>query len=699
MGLAVGIDLGTTNSAIAVLDRHGRPYIVPNGDGDNTTPSIVCVGDEQVVVGTEARELQAFSEWRAAAFFKRLMGTDEVVLYTDGGTLSATDLSSLLLEKLKSDAEEQLGRSISSAVITVPAYFRDAERKATIEAGRTAGLNVSQIINEPTAAAVAYGADRNRNGGRFVVYDLGGGTFDVTVLDLTSGGTNELRVRCSSGDDRLGGKDWDDRIIEWLGDQFIREFGLDPRDDYEALADLRARAEAAKKQLSARLSTVVSIVHDGRRGRYQLTRETVESITSDLLERTISLTMRALAEVGCIHPNRGTPSGIDGILLGGGSSRMPAVRRRVEEVFDRPPMGGVNEDEAIALGAAIVAADGAGRKAADSTSYALPAIFDVTNHSLGMIAENEDRTAYVNSIILKKNRQIPCEETKEYLHRADRLEIFMTQGEGDKPNYVDYVGKYVVAGIPRRGKGVKVKVKITYRYDMNGTVAVSASTEESSRPLSVTTEDLPSDVPDRFLKPPKRAVAEKMTVYIVVDCSWSMSGEPMREAKRAALGFLSSTERSRCSIGVIAFADQVKTVLKASARESSIRSAIDRLDDVDDIGWGTSADPFPEVARRLRRASGGRFAIVLTDGEWAGDLPAVKRNARDCHGAGIEVIAIGFGDANERFLREIASSDEAAFYTGMNQLGSTFSTIGQVLTESGGETGGLSLAISQATDR
>ena len=697
MGLTVGIDLGTTNSAIAVLDRHRRPYVVPNGDGDATTPSIVCIRDEEVVVGAEARELQAFDDWMAAAFFKRMMGDEEFGIHSLGGALSATDLSSLVLKKLKSDAEEKLGRSISGAVITVPAYFRNAERKATIEAGRAAGLNVPRIINEPTAAAVAYGADRNRNQGRFVVYDLGGGTFDVTVLDLTSGGTNEIRVRCSSGDDRLGGKDWDDRIIDWLGDQFVGEFGVDPRDDYEALADLRARAEAAKKLLSARLSTVVPIVHDGRRGRYRLTRETVESITGDLVERTISLTMNALEEVGCLRPNRETPDGIDGILLVGGSSRMPAVRRRVEEVFGRPAMGGVNEDEAIALGAAIVAADGTVPEAVDSSSYALPAIFDVTNHSLGMIAENEDGTAYVNSIILPKNREIPCEETREYGLDADRMEIFMTQGEVEEPNHVDYVGKYVVAGIPRRARG-DTTVKVKYRYDLNGTVAVSASTKGSSRLLPVTTEDLPSDVPDRFLKPPERAVAEKMTVYMVVDLSGSMCGAPMREAKLAVLGFLGNADLSRCSIGVIAFADRVKTVLKASERESSIRSAIDRLDDAK-VGGGTSADPFPEVARRLGRAGGGRFAIVLTDGEWFCNLRAVKRNARDCHRAGIEVIAIGFGDANEEFLREIASSDEAAFYTGMKQLGSTFSTIGQVLTETGGDTGGLSLAIRQATSR
>ena len=741
MGLAVGIDLGTTNSAVAVLDQYGHPYVVPNGDGDTTTPSIVCFRDGNVLVGAEAGELRGFEQWPVAEGFKRMMGDGAFVFHAAGRDLTATELSSLVLEKLKSDAQDRLGRNISHAVITVPAKFRDTERNATIEAGRSAGLEVLQVINEPTAAAVAYGVVRD-NRGRLVVYDLGGGTFDVTVLDVVvPGGSGEIRVCCSSGDDQLGGRNWDDRIINWLADQFVEEFGVDPRDDYEGLADLRFRAEAAKKQLSARLSTVVRIAHGGKCRGYQLTRTTVEEITHDLLERTISLTRHALDDVGC------TPDDIDGVLLVGGSSRMPAVRHRVKEVFGQAPTHRVNGDEAVALGAAIVAAS-------YGLTDGLTDFSDVTNHSLGMIATSEDGTAYVNNIILARNREIPCEETRQYGQRNDRMEIFMTQGESGRPDDVDYVGKYVVSGIPRHADRDTV-VDVTYHYDQSGTVAVSASTKESgtSRHLPVVKEDLPTDVPGRFLVPPEPPGPEQMTVYIAVDRSGSMVGEPLIAAKKAALDFMCSTDRSRCSMGVIAFADRVKTILMASEDAADIKAAIRALDRVD-VGGGTCADPFPEIARvfqedrRFARKkqlqanliaasdgdsvaadtgevfaidhryegldhleerevelsvrqgtpeSGRCFAIVLTDGHWYCDRDAAKRNARFCHRKGIEVIAIGFGNADKKFLRKIASSNETAFYTRMNQLGSTFSTIGRVLTETGGDTGRLSRAVNLAT--
>jgi len=382
---AVGIDLGTTNSAIARLDAHGQPVVMPNVEGNSITPSVICFRDGEILVGDTAKEMQALGTWPVAAFFKRQMGDPLFLFHADGTDYTAADLSAVLLRKLKSDAEAHVNERITHAVITVPAYFRDGERKATIAAGAAAGLDGLQVINEPTAAAVAYGLSREQVGCRLMVYDLGGGTFDVTLLDLTKDG---VRVRTSDGDHQLGGKDWDDRIIEFLAGRFKDEFGADPLEDAESLADLLIQAEDAKKKLTSFDSTTIAITHDGRRGRYQLDRAKFEEVTSDLMERTVSLTKRVLEDM------RLRPKDIDGVLLVGGSTRMPMVHRFVEDAFGRPPMGGVNVDEAVALGAAVVAAEQMAHQKRGPSLFALRGpvkTIDVTNHSLGMIAVNADR--------------------------------------------------------------------------------------------------------------------------------------------------------------------------------------------------------------------------------------------------------------------------------------------------------------------
>jgi molecular chaperone DnaK (HSP70) len=440
MGLTVGIDLGTTNSAIARLDTHGRPVLIPNREGKSITPSVICFRDGDVLVGETAKELQALGSWPVAAFFKRQMGDPLFVFHANGRDHSATELSTLVLRKLKHDAEAHMGEAVTHAVITVPAYFRDRERKATIAAGQAAGLDILLVINEPTAAAVAYGLDRGAATRRLLVYDLGGGTFDVTLLDLTRG---VVQVRTSDGDHQLGGKDWDDRIIEFLAGRFQAEFGLDPIESTDSLADLLIQAEDTKKKLSAFNVATVSMTHGGFRGRYALERSKFEEITSDLMERTMALAL------GVLHGQHLQPSNIDGVLLVGGSTRMPMVHRFIEKAFGKPPMGGVNVDEAVALGAAVVAAEQMALRAPSCQPLALngPArTRDVTNHSLGMIAVNADRSAYVNSIILPKDTPVPCEHARPYQQRTrsqgdNRIEVFMTQGETESPAEVAYIGK------------------------------------------------------------------------------------------------------------------------------------------------------------------------------------------------------------------------------------------------------------------
>ncbi len=672
---AVGIDLGTTNSAIAAVDSQGRPSILPNRFGEAVTPSVICFQDSEVIVGQPAKELQAAGDPHAAAFFKRQMSEPNYVFYAHGRDYSAVDLSACILSALKSDAEQALGKAVQRAVITVPAYFRNPQRQATIAAGRQAGLEVLQVINEPTAAAVAYGLDRSSPERTLLVYDLGGGTFDVTLLKLSPG---EIRILTSDGDHELGGKDWDDRIVEFLASRFEEEFGDDPLGDLESLSDLLVRAEVVKKRLSTAQSAPISILHGGDRGRYELDRPTFEEITADLMERTVSLTMKALEDRGL------QPEEVDEVLLVGGSTRMPMVHDFIQRSFGRPPSSGVNVDEAVALGAALTAARDPGRASRRPLLHLGGAVrtVEVTNHSLGMIAINEDRSAFINSIILPKNTPVPSQEVRPYQHRTrsggNPLEIYMTQGESESPAEVTYLGKYVLHGIPANGSRVVV-FDIEYSYDLSGTVQVAGSCGGRSLKLSV--EDLPPDVPQRFLKPPEKTVESvHVTAYLAFDLSGSMSGQPLEEAQKAARSFLANTDLSHCSLGIIAFADSVRVKLKASQNARKIKRAIQGLS-IGETGFGNMAQPFSEVRRLLARAEPPKFVITLADGVWADQDRAIQE-ARAAHAEGIESIAIGFGGADRSFLRAIASSDEASFFTSMNGLVETFSNIAQVLTHS-----------------
>jgi len=684
MGTPVGIDLGTTNSAIARVDEYGRPVIIVNARGESITPSVICFKDGRPIVGREAKELQAAGAPQVAAFFKREMGDENFVFFANDKDHSAVDLSAMVLDRLKRDAEDVLGERLRDAVITVPAYFRNHQREATIEAGRRVGFDVLQVINEPTAAAIAYGLKPSGNEQVLLVYDLGGGTFDVTVLRL---GKGEIRVLTSDGDSRLGGKDWDDRIIEFLATRFQEEFGADPFEDSESLADLLTRAEEAKKAISTTTSTRLSLFHAGNTGRYLLDRPTFERITHDLMERTMSLTHKALKDCAI------TPRDVDGVLLVGGSTRMPMVHDFVSRAFGRPPMPGINVDEAVALGAAVVAAE---HVAARDHKQSAPVLalrgktktVDVTNHSLGMIALNELRTSYVNSLVLPKNATIPCSQLRPYQHRTRRsgsnhLEIFMTQGESELPGEVTFLGMYTLQEIPHTSTGVSV-IDISYDYDSSGTVKVTGRVRGSSQPLRMTVEKLPADVPARFLRPPEQPPEpQHVTAYLAFDLSGSMSGQPLEEARRAARGFLEHSDLSHCSIGIIAFADTVKVALDACQNARRIEQAIAALS-IGETGFGNGTDPFEDARARLKKVKGPRFIITLADGVWSGQEEAI-RQAKICHSDGIDIIAVGFGSADRTFLRQIASSDDASFFTSLGGLTETFSSIAQVLTETAGE--------------
>jgi molecular chaperone DnaK (HSP70) len=683
----VGIDLGTTFSVVAHIDRDGQPRVIPNESGQNITPSVVYFAPDGPVVGSEAKERQAMGEKAIGAFFKRYMDSSHFELMYHGQSYNPTRLSALILQYLRKQAETYLGEPVTHAVITVPAYFYEMPRKATMEAARLAGLQVLRIINEPTAAAFAYGMRPTSGEQKVLVYDLGGGTFDVTILRITP---TEQEVLGTGGDHRLGGKDWDDCIVQYLSNKFEDEFGIGL--DADAFNELLVMAESLKKSLTARQTVSARVQGSGHTGTYELTRAKFEELTAHLMQRTQQLVENVLRDTGLSWGDLGN------VLLVGGSTRMPMVHSFVEAMSGKAPSRNIDPDEAVALGAAIQAAMDMeeleelrlpGQAAAPTLSLAgRKRSIDVISHSLGMIATSEDQTRYLNSIIIAKNATIPRKETRPYSLRTGRrgdsqLDVYMTQGEMESPMDCVYLGKYVFSNIPQVNDD-RVTLDVSYEYDRNGMVHVSAVERSSGRSLTLAIEPLPDDVPDRFTLPPElHAAREHLTVYLAFDLSGSMSGAPLREAQRAAHAFMKECDLSNTSIGLIGFSDSVLVELEASQNAKKIGAAIDGMA-CGRTGYGNGTHPFDELFKRLHTLKGARYGLVLADGVWSYQGKAIKQ-AKKCHAAEIEIIGIGFGGADRAFLKAISSSDEQSIFTDMNKLTATFSTIAQELTERGGK--------------
>ena len=674
---AIGIDLGTTNSAIAHIDAEGRPAVIPNAEGKRITPSVVYFGCDPPLVGEQAKQMQASGEEEVASFFKRSMGDLQFRLYLGGEERDATKLSSLVLGKLKQDAGAALGVPITHAVITVPAYFNNAQREATIEAGRMAGLEVLQIINEPTSAALAYRMHETGKPETLLVYDLGGGTFDVTLVRVAP---DELTVLATDGDHNLGGKDWDDRIAAYLGQKFADVHGENPLDDDTSFNDLLVRVEQAKKTLSARTSTRVTVDHAGKRESFELPRETFEDLTRDLMERTERLAQQVLEEKEARWEDLG------GVVLVGGSTRMPMVHEYATRMSGKKPLAGVNVDEVVAMGAAVMAA----KKLDERSELQGPKHFlgasrktrDVMSHSLGMIAVSQDSERYINSIILPKNHPIPSQVSRPYTLQTrgsdeDELEVYMTQGETEDPMTCSFLGKYRFADI-HGSKGGSTVLDITYAYDENGVVQVSAVEQSSRRSLSMTVEPIPQDMSWLHESPKKHVAAGHLTAYLAFDVSGSMSGAPLAQAKDAARAFVEKMDLAHSSVGIISFADRNLTNIKACQNAKEIRRAIGDLQV--GLGYGNAATPFAHIHQLLKGVEGLRFIVALTDGVWSCQGQAIQE-AKACSADNIQIIAIGFGYADEAFLKQIATSEEGSLFTQVDQLVDTFGTIAQELTE------------------
>ncbi|MBJ9988121.1 MULTISPECIES: molecular chaperone DnaK [Paenibacillus] len=569
MSKVIGIDLGTTNSCVAVMEG-GEAVVIPNPEGARTTPSVVGFKkDGERIVGETAKRQAITNPDRTIISIKRHMGTNHKETI-DGKEFTPQEISAMILQKLKSDAEAYLGQPVTQAVITVPAYFNDSQRQATKDAGKIAGLEVLRIVNEPTAAALAYGLEKSEDQ-TILVYDLGGGTFDVSILEL---GDGFFEVKATSGDNHLGGDDFDQVIIDYLVSEFKKDQGIDLSKDKAAVQRLKDAAEKAKKELSGVLTTTISLpfitVVDGvpQHLEVNLTRAKFEELSADLVERTLGPTRQALSDAGM------SSSDIDKIVLVGGSTRIPAVQEAIKRLTGKEPHKGVNPDEVVALGAAVQA----GVLTGDVKDVVL---LDVTPLSLGI-----ETAGGVFTKMIERNTTIPTSKSQIFSTYADNqpsVEIHVLQGERQMAAGNKTLGRFILGDIPPAPRGVP-QIEVTFDIDANGIVNVSATDKGTNKTQKITitsSSGLSDDEVERMMKDAEAHAEE------------DRQRKELIEAKNNADQLVYSTEKTIKDLGDKVDASEVE---KANAAKDKVKAAIDS-DDLEQIKSAT--EELTEIVQQL----------------------------------------------------------------------------------------------------
>lgn len=696
MKINVGIDLGTTYSAAATFSKQtGGVSILKNSFGNDCTPSVVCIENGTVLIGEDAKTEQRVGNINTVAFYKNMMGNENYTAFIDGKDYSAEELSCKFITEFVRDIEKTNNVSIDGAVITVPAYFNDKQREATIRAGEKAGLRILKIINEPTAAIIAYGLTGGKTK-NVLVYDLGGGTFDVTIAHING---SSVDVIATNGNHQLGGKDWDEVLISEIKEKFYDEYKIDIADYPEDLKELQVKCEEAKKRLSSVASTFITIQCDGYLGKYEVTRENFADKTYSLLYETVLLIKNSFDEISEAQNKPFGWADIDEVVLVGGSTRMPQVRDMIISEYGKSPVTkDINVDTIVATGAAMQAelcvsntiTLTLARKPSFNATVTPNVGFtftikdsdikDITSHSLGMLALDSNEENYINSIIINKNSKVNDVFSREYTFSGKTLDVYVLQGESRNPFECDMVGKYIISGMPNEKNN---KITVNFLYNSNGVVEVNAKLIDNTilhSTKSVCNESL-YDIIERLKSECEEAKKIKpIEVMLMIDTSGSMCGERIKQAKSAAKEFVRQFNLDYTYISVASFSDSTKFHCEKENNLRYILSAIDHVTECDTSG-GNSETPITNNYKCFSH-NHQKVIVILTDGYWAYQAKEEK-SANEAKKAEIVIYGIGIGEADEAFLNNISTG--VGKKVDLSQLSATFKDVASnIATELGG---------------